>query len=223
MKPFFIILFLILFCSSPQIIDKNLDTVPKFTPFKDDVLANKFAPYIYPSKEFGNPTALLYRASRDEENQIHITYHFVWEKEENLTSGFSPFMSRNIYTGGLSLQKTMFGKKDIELVSLIIQNQKVIQVEYETAENYDPKKFGVKHKHITLKKDLTNHLYFKVLSWNHLFFEPTETESESEKSLMLEAKYFTQMLWEEYTMVKEKESFFKRSRAHKNYEKEFVE
>lgn len=214
-----LLILLILFCSSAE--KKIFPELENFTPIEDGALAKKYLPIILDSKEFGNPVEVLYRASKDKDGKIFITYHFAWEKEENLTSGFSPFLSRNIYTGGLSLQKTMFGKKDIELVSLEIEKDKITSLEFETAENYDPKKFGVKHKHLTIKEGISTPICFKVKSWNHLF-EEKPIFSCSEKQNLAEVNYFTEKLWTEYTMTKEKEGFFSRNRAHKIYEREFV-
>ncbi len=226
MKYFISILFIFVFsyCSSVQVVDKNADTVLGFTPIKDDELANRYLPLLEIGSEYGDPFAIYYRASRDSEGNTHITYHYFWEKEENTSSGMGPFFSRNIYTGGLKLQKTMFGKGDIELVSFMIDSYgRILQVEYETAENYDPSKFGVKHKHMERKEQHKEPLVFKVMSWNHLFDYVGDNASNSSNYIRLKPSYFTQKLWEEYEMVKQEESFFSRSRAHKPYEKEFVE
>jgi hypothetical protein len=215
------IIFFILGCSSPP-KKENPDSVPDFTPLKDDFFATSYLPKLMKNKEFGDPEAILYRLSLNRDGNKYITYHFVWEKEENTTSGFLPFLSRNIYTGGLSLQKSMFGKKDIELVSLIINPEgEIIQIEYETAENYDPKSFGVKHKHITIETRTREIPAFKVISWNHLF-DKIDTATEGEY-ISLNANYFTKALWEEYTMTKESPGFFSRNRAQKPYELEYAE
>jgi hypothetical protein len=226
MKYIYVVFILILqsYCSSPQPIDKKADTIPGFTPIKDDEFAKKYAPLLEPGSEHGEPFGLYYRASKDEAGNTYITYHYFWEKEENTGSGIGPFFSRNIYTGGLKLQKSMFGKGDIELVSFVIDPAgKIQQVEYETAENYDPGKFGVKHKHIERKEIHKEPILFKVISWNHLFNFVQDNASNSVNPIRLTPIYFNQALWEEYGMVKEKESFFSRSRAHKPYEREFVE
>lgn len=217
-------------CSSPQITDKfiSLDTIPNFTPIKDDELAKRYAPLLISRSEHGDPFGLYYRASKDVEGNTYITYHYFWEKEENaFGTGVGPFFSRNIYTGGLKLQKTMFGKGDIELVSFIIDpSGKIQHVEYETAENYDPNKFGVKHKHIERNGFHKEPLLFKVMSWNHLFNYVQDNASNANNStnvIRLTPVYFNEKLWQEFEIVKEKESFFSRSRAYKEYEKEFIE
>ncbi|MBK6607543.1 MAG: hypothetical protein IPG24_19185 [Leptospiraceae bacterium] len=119
---FFLTILLTLFsyCSSVQVVDKTADTVPGFTPIKDNELANRYAPLLAIGSEHGDPFAIYYRASKDLEGNTHITYHYFWEKEENTHSGTGPFFNRNIYTGGIKLQKSMFGKGDIEMVSFMI-------------------------------------------------------------------------------------------------------
>jgi hypothetical protein len=219
LKILVVILFLFSCSSSPE-VKPSIDRFPEFTPIKDDSFAAKFTPKVFKSNQFGNPFAIFYRASKDKEGKIFITYHFVWEGERNDSSGFGPFMSRNIYTGGLSLQKTMFGKGDIELVSLVIEKEKIISIEYETAENYDPSKFGVKHKKVKLDT-VPKEFYFEVISWNHLF--ELREKSDGKEFVILTPSYFTETLWQEYRMTKEKTGFFSRNRAHKEYELEYID
>ncbi|MBK8397304.1 MAG: hypothetical protein IPL26_18975 [Leptospiraceae bacterium] len=225
MKSFYILSILFFtFCSSPQPIDKNLDTVSGFTPIKDDEFAKRYAPSLESGSIHGDPFAIYYRASKDLEGNTHITYHYFWEKEENTGSGMGPFFNRNIYTGGIKLQKSMFGKGDIEMVSFMIDKSgKIQQVEYETAENYEPNKFGVKHKHVERNGFHKEPVLFKVISWNHLFDYIGDNTINTPNTIRLIPQYFNQSLWEEYAMVKEKESFLSRNRAHKPYEKEFIE
>lgn len=219
-----IFLFILVSCSSVQKVDPKADLVNGFIPIKNDELAKRYAPLLKAGSIHGDPFALYYRASKDEAGNIHITYHFAWEKEENTTSGIGPFFSRNIYTGGLKLQKTMFGKGDLEMVSLIIDSNGIIQkVEYEIAEDYDPNKFGVKHKHVIRTEPHKELLAFEVMSWNHLFQYLGDKYEYSQGFVQLTPTYFTQSLWEEYTMIKEKEGFFSRNRAHKPYEVEYIE
>lgn len=200
----------------------NSMDVPGYIPRKFDEFAKMYAPKLI-SSSYGEPIALYYRASEDDLKNIHITYHFVWEKEENASSGVKPFFSRNIYTGGLKIQKMMFGKGDIEIVSLVVNPPgKIISAEYETAENYSDADFSVKHKTIELKEELKNPLLFKVVSWNHLF-ELVKDGAEESEGLKLTPTYFNEKLWQEYEMVKVNETRLKKSRAHKIYEREFVE
>ena len=222
----FIISFLLFSCSESKKPGNYIspDVVKDFYPVKDDSLAAKYAPLIEADSGYGAPHTLYYRASADNEGNTHITYHYVWEKEENSSSGIGPFFSRNIYTGGLKLQKVLFGKGDVELVSLVIgPSGKIKRIEYETAENYDPKKFSVTHLHVVRDEYHKEPVLFRVISWNHLFDYVKDNAAGSDNVIKLTPQYFREELWQEYEMVKEKETFFSRSRAHKEYEKEFAE
>ena len=198
----------------------NAATAPGFEPLRDDALAARFAPVVV-SGAFERPVRLLYRAARDAAGRIRIVYHFVWEYERNSGPGFGPFMSRWIYTGGLGLQGIMFGKGDIETVSLVIgRGGAVEELAYETAENYDPRDFGVRHRTVRVRAPEALPGALRVMSWNHLF-EPLVTESEgaSGSRAKLRCEYFTEALWKEYTMFKPVETFFRRSRAHEPFER----
>jgi hypothetical protein len=194
-----------------------------FTPLSHDELAKKHVPRVLASSVEELPVQLFYRACMENSSgNIFIFYHFFWEKEENKTSGFFPFLSRSLYTGGLGLQKIIFGVGDIELVVIELNSKgDILGVEYETGENYAPGHFSVKHKTMRLSKNLEPPFYFRVATWNHLFdFIPhRDKETEVLETVLIEPKYFSDDEWKKYTMVKEKETFFKRSRAHKPCER----
>ena len=157
---------------------------------------------------------------------MHITYHYVWERELNLGSGWKPFLSRWLYTGGLGIQKITFGKGDIEQVSLIVNPRgEVIQLIFETAESYSDINFGVRHKTITLDGKFRDHQVFDVMSWNHLFRlkENDEVELKDKLLPLLIPSYFTEALWQNYKMVKREEKLLSKNRAHLLYEREYVE
>ncbi len=223
---FFTVPFFFYSCSSAQVTGNYIsqDVIPEFVPVKDDALAKKYAPLLEAGSPHGDPYALYYRASKDEKGNTHITYHYIWEKEENNGPGLGSCLSRNLYTGGLKMQKSMFGKGDVELLSFIVDPAGNIQfVEFETAENYDAKNFSVIHQHAERKGLHKEPVLFKVISWNHLFDYVKDNADSSTNVIRLTPVYFGEKLWREYGMVKESESFFRRNRAHKNYEKEFVE
>lgn len=202
----------------------NSNDVPGFSPIKNDELARKFSPLLIPKNEYGLPKALYYRASKDDSDNIHLTYHFVWDNEENTGSGLKPFLSRWIYTGGLSIQKIMYGKKDLEIVAFTLNpNEEIIKVVYETAENYNDGDFSVKHKTIVLEGKFEPRLVFEVISWNHLFNKIDKSENELDGQVMLlNPEYFSEELWKEYEIVKEEETILKKNRAHQIYEREYV-
>ncbi|MBL8022003.1 MAG: hypothetical protein JNM27_20175 [Leptospirales bacterium] len=194
----------------------NSPETPGFEPLRDDALAQRYAPSIISPEEFDQPVALYYRAARSNGKQ-YITYHFVWAGETNPAPGFFPWLNRSLYTGGLRLQKIMFGKGDVEMVSLVIDAAgNLDEVIYETAENHDPSDFGVKHS--TVRTVAKPPLVFEVVSWNHLFLLKDSADQRGTARL-LRPEYFTQSLWEEYEMVKERETVLKRSRAHQAYER----
>ena len=200
--------------------------IPGFTPVKDDQFAAKYAPRVLRNEKYGNPFALYYRASKNESGNIHVTYHYIWEREVNLGSGWRPFMSRWLYTGGLGIQKITFGKGDIEQVSLIVNPRgEVIQLLFETAESYSDSDFGVRHKTIKLDGKFRNHQVFDVISWNHLFrlMENDEFELKDKLLPLRTPSYFTEALWQGYTMVKREEKLLSKNRAHLPYEREYVE
>lgn len=209
----------------------NKDSINGYEPIRNDVLANKFKPIIVSNNEFSKPYKILYRASTDEEYNTYIAYHIFWEKEVNLTNGFMPFLSRNIYTGGLKIQRFMYGKEDVEVVEVKLNPKKeVIRIQYETAEKYNPKSFGVEHKNVILEGvDLEAYkigdLAFRVISWNHLFeLKKIEDLDIDEKEVAnLEVNYFKNEDWKEYEISKKINTLLKKDRAHYEYEREFID
>ncbi|MBI3396616.1 MAG: hypothetical protein HY042_12315 [Spirochaetia bacterium] len=203
-------------------VKKSPSATPGFTPMRDDALALKYVPVLY-TGAFETPHSLYYRAARDEAGRRHITYHYVWDYERNEADGFGPLMSRLLYTGGLRLQRLMYGKGDIEMVSVVIDSSgDVIDVVYETAEGYDPRQFGVAHRTIRTEGKAVLPLRFRVVSWNHLF-ERLDTgstpASPAGTRVELPLRYFDRELWEDYEMWKPTETVLKKSRAHQPYER----
>jgi hypothetical protein len=197
---------------------------PGFTPVRDDEAARRFAPALVSNDAFGFPLTCLYRAARDGAGNLHIAYHPVWEYERNDTGGLMPFLSRTIYTGGLRIQRIMFGKGDVEVIAVTVDPRGVItSVEYERPKNYDPSGFGVEHEQVSLKGPLAQVPVFRVASWNHLF-ERAEGASISpqggERAWKCAPGYFTDELWQEYTMVRIEETRMKKSRAHFDWERD---
>lgn len=214
MNKLFSFLFFLLSCSA---IPTRYDAA-NYTPFQDDELAFRYRPFLKESAD-DRPEKLLYRASKDSEGMIYLAYHFIWSGEENTSTGFMPFLSRNIYTGGLSLQASLYGKGDIELIALKISpDGQILELNYETADQYSASDFSVKHKTIVEKETLQLPLQFEVISWNHLF---KRIDTSGDK-FSLKPEYFSEDLWQEYEMVKPKETFYSRHRAHKLYERQSV-
>ena len=159
-----------------------------YAPLRDDELAAHFQPVFDCPTEFGPILAVYYRAAIDDSGIIHIAYHPLWERERNNAKGIGPFLSRILYTGGLSLQGLMFGPGDIEAVALAIDpvGWKIVEIDYETAADYNPSAFSVKHKAVSLTGSFALPIRFKVISWNHLF-ELEEQGASDAKALVAPA------------------------------------
>jgi hypothetical protein len=194
---------------------------PNYEPIQDETLAKTFAPQFYVrDKRIGFPIKLYYRMSRDLDGLTHIAYHPVWNHEQNFFPGIFPWLSRNLYTGGLSLQRIMFGKGDVESLYLTInKDRKIIKIVYERPSNYTGNHFKVKHTKIKeVVQELDPPLYFEVLSWNHLF---NRVKKEGNlPAIQLSPQYFTKKLWEDYRMLKNPQTPLFKNRAHFGFERE---
>ena len=208
----------LLFWAAGLIPTGKKETPPAgYTPIRDDTLAAAFLPAFDCPPEFGPIIAVYYRAARDASGTLHIAYHPVWTREWNDAKDWGPALSRILYTGGLSLQRAMFGKGDIESVGLSIDRQggKILEVDYETAANYNPASFSVKHQNIVRKGPLDPPLRFKVVSWNHLFsLEEGAGVPPAGSAAAPTLAYFTPQLWAEYAIWKNPETLVRKDRAH---------
>jgi len=204
-----------------------------YTPLRDDDLAARYRPIFDSPAEFGPILAVYYRAARDEAGIVHIAYHPLWAKEWNSTKAFGPFLSRCLYTGGLSLQRLMYGPGDIEAIGFAIDpaSGKIIEIDYETAADYDPASFSVKHQVVSLKGNFDPPLHFQVISWNHLFRLEENTVASGDGARSGEIaqggaatplgpaagvplSYFTPELWAKYGIWKNPETILRKDRAH---------
>ncbi len=190
---------------------------------KDAAAAAKHAPVLISNDTFGFPIKCLYRAARDEAGNLHIAYHPVWEYERNESGGLMPTLSRLIYTGGLRIQRIMFGKGDVEVITATIDPRgKIIGIAYERPRDYNPSTFTVKHEKVKLERNFNTMPPFRVSSWNHLFElaeGPASTPAAGEKLWRCSPEYFTDDLWQEYTMVRLAETRLQKSRAHHPWER----
>jgi hypothetical protein len=213
-----------------------------YTALRDDALARRYCPVFETSPDFGPIVAIYYRAARDGAGKLHVAYHPVWERETNNSSGLGPFLSRTIYTGGLSLQRAMFGKGDVESIGVTIDREgEIAGLEYEMAKDYDPSAFSVKHLPVKEEGRVGLPLRFRIVSWNHLFsrlgndaaaaalagiagtgagrepetyevFAPAGIEVPDAGSVPF--GYFTEKLWSEYAMWKNPETILRKDRSH---------
>ncbi len=225
-KIVFIIISLLAFFLSLKLIKPtkiNDSYSGNIKPIKDQALAEKFIPQIIDENNSGLPYQVLYRAGKDNADNIYLAYHFIWKNEHNDNSGLLPLLNRLIYTGGLSLQKVMFGKNDIEVIMLKINSKdEICSLIYETAESYNPQDFSVKHKTIEICATIEPPVCLKVISWNHLFTYLPDY-SNNTQSTKIPLLYFSQFLWNDFTMLKKTETMLKKSRAHFAWERNFVE
>lgn len=213
-----IALFILILCAIAYYPTGKKETPPAgYTPIRDDALAARYKPVFDCPPEFGPILAVYYRAARDESRILHIAYHPVWARERNDTKAWGAFLSRCLYTGGLSLQRAMFGKGDIESIGLAIDpaSGEVIEIDYETAADYTPSSFSVKHLNVVKKEPLTPPLRFRVVSWNHLFsLEENLPASLERQDVKIPLSYFTSELWAAYAMWKNPETLLRKDRAH---------
>jgi hypothetical protein len=197
-----------------------------YAPMRDDALAAAYLPVFDCPPEFGPVLAVYYRAAKDASGIIHLAYHPVWARERNDAKAWGPFISRCLYTGGLSLQRAMYGKGDIESVGLAVDPSKgeVLEADYETAADYNPASFGVKHLNVVRKGPLAPPLWFKVVSWNHLFsLEEGGLTASAPQGSGPALSYFTDKLWNDYAMWKNPETVLRKDRAHFVWERGFVQ
>jgi len=141
-----IILIVMLFVANLP-TNHNSKDLGDYTLIKNDNLASEFAPQILNDNDFGKPLDILYRAAMDSEGNTYIAYHLLWAEEKNNTKGLLPFLNRTLYTGGLKIQQKMYGQCDIEVIEIKLDKQKnIMGIKYETASEYNPKNFSVKHE-----------------------------------------------------------------------------
>ena len=188
-----------------------------YTPIRDDALASRYEPLFDCPPEFGPILAVYYRAAKDNSGVIHLAYHPVWTRERNDAKAWESFLSRWLYTGGLSLQRAMYGIGDIESIGIALDPATggISEIDYETAANYTPSSFSVKHLKVAKKGQFSLPLRFQVMSWNHLFFLEEKVPVSLEKpSADIPLAYFTPELWSKYSMWKNPETLFRKDRAH---------
>jgi len=184
-------------------------------------LAEKYCPVIVQGEGIKpEPEAIFYRMA-EEDGHILIAYHIVWAYEKDSGRGFWKVWNRLFYTGGLHLQKVIFGPGDVEAIELKIDKKsgRIIRIRYETAR---VRKSGkIKHIPLVVEQDQIPPalpLYFEVISWNHLFKLIDPGQAKGKKIYQLKPKYFTDQLWEHYRMTKKHQGPLSQDRAHFGWE-----
>lgn len=189
-----------------------------WTALRDDGLAAAHAPLIRSSPDYGPLLVVYYRAARAPDGSVFIAYHPVWAGERNPARGVGPFLSRLLYTGGLSLQHLMYGPGDVEALALELDaSGRPRRVRYERPKDYSEADFSVTHEAVLealpeLREG--ERALFETVSWNHLFaFQGTRL---GEPDYRLE--YFSPELWVHYGMSKEEVNVLRRNRAQFDWE-----
>ena len=194
-----------------------------YTFIRDDAMAARYQPAFDCPIEYEPILAVYYRAAKDESGIIHIAYHPLWARERNDAKSWGAFLSRWLYTGGLSLQRAMFGKGDIETIGVAIDptSGKITEIDYETTADYSPSSFSVKHAMVKEKGPFPLPLRFKVVSWNHLFslesqdsIAPQNPTPQEKSASEIPLAYFTPELWSKYAVWKNPETLLRKDRAH---------
>jgi len=193
-----------------------------WTAFRDDEKAARYMPAILDNGSYGMMEAIFYRAARDPEGNEHYAYHPVWPYERNPGRGFGPFMSRAVYTGGLSLQRVMYGRGDVEVIALTVSpSGEPLELWYEEPADYNESSFSVEHRPVTVSLEDGRPLILSVRSWNHLFGMENPAIA---RSLDTPAPaYFDEATWKRYAMTKARPTLLRRDRAHFYWELESAE
>jgi hypothetical protein len=119
----------------------------------------------------------------------------------------------------------MYGKGDVESVGLVVDPAagEVLEADFETAANYKPTDFSVKHQAVVEKGPLATPLRFRVISWNHLFSlekssgaarSPATGQAAEGSTAGPVLSYFTPELWASYAMWKNPQTLLRKNRAH---------
>lgn len=197
---------------------------PNMVPIRDDELALRNCPTFACKEELGRILAIYYRAAiHTETGLVHIAYHPVWDREVNTSATLGGLVSRHFYTGGLALQRLIYGKEDVECIGIVIDpshDERVVSIHYETADDYNEGNLFVRHAPVEEHGGVFERpLCFKIISWNHLSVRISrrtggDLESARSDCSAPPLSYFTCELWNEYSMTKRVETLFNRDRAH---------
>jgi hypothetical protein len=192
-------------------------------PDELDALVKRFAPVLAQTAEIpAPPEKMLYRAAiADGGRTLLLAYHIVWPYEQDPRPGFWPAVTRLYYTGGLKLQRVIYGPGDVEVLVLTIDlaTAKIVRVNYETA-TYDAKG-GVVHVPLQVESaDLPGYepLFFRVISWNHLFKLESVPPAATDQVIRLEPQPFSDQLWSYYRMTKKAQGPLSLDRDHPAWE-----
>jgi len=190
--------------------------------FQDQALAERYAPVIAQGEGIEPAPDHLYYLMADSPGRIFIAYHVSWPYEKDETKGLAAAFNKVFYTGGLKLQKKIFGPEDIEVVELVIDKQsgEIARVRYESAE-VEKKGNKVKQNHQGREaENVKPPVYFETITWNHMFALISPEELGARKVYQLQPEYFSAERWEYYKMAKKRRSLFSQDRAYFSWEVE---
>ena len=196
------------------------DEKAALTHFQDQALAEKFCPIIVQGDNIKpDPWQIYYRMAQDD-SRIFIAYHVAWAYEKDETTGLLAAVNKVFYTGGLKLQKKIFGPEDIEVIEFVIDKKsgKIARIRYESA---TVEKVGEKVKQNHQGKEVKNAeppTYFETITWNHMFNMLSPGQINGKKVFKLKPEYFTQERWDYYKMSKKHKNLLSQDRAHYNWE-----
>ena len=186
----------------------------EFQMVKDDELAQRYCPVIVQGEGIEpEPSAIYYRMASQGE-RIFIAYHIVWAYEKGEGKGFEKLWNKLFYTGGLKLQKVIFGPGDVEAIEIVIDREKrdMLRLRYERAGHQGVEKTAEELRGIEKP-------YLEVTTWNHMFELISPEETSGKRVYSLKPEYFTEELWRYYKITKKHKHLLSQPRAHFSWEK----
>jgi hypothetical protein len=196
---------------------------PEKTPIADfryDALAEKYCPVIVQGKGIEPPPSHIYYRMGQDDGRILIAYHVAWPFEKDETKGVAAAWNKMFYTGGLKLQRKIFGPEDIEVIEFVIDKKsgQVIRLRYETA-TVSKEGDQVKQNHLNKEETRANPpVYLETITWNHMFGASGPDQVAGKQVYKLKPEYFTQDRWDYYQMSKKRQSLLSQDRAYYDWE-----
>ena len=186
----------------------------------DDALAQKYCPVIVQDKGIEPEVTHIYYRMGEDEGRILIAYHVTWPYEKDESKGMAAAWNKLFYTGGLKLQRQIFGPEDNEVIEVSVDKKtgNIIRLRYESAEVSKIEE-KVKQNHMgTEEKSAELPLYFETITWNHMFAHIRPDQVSGKRVYKIEPVYFTQERWEYYQMSKKHQTPLSQDRAYYKWE-----
>ena len=186
----------------------------EFQPVQEDEIAERYCPIIVQAQGIEpEPGAIYYRMAY-QDKRIFIAYHIVWAYEKGEGKGLEKLWNKLFYTGGLKLQKVIFGPSDVEAIELVVDKEsgEIIRLRYEQEGHQGIERSG--QELAGLEKP-----YFEVTTWNHMFELISKAQISGKKVYNLKPEYLTEELWRYYKITKKHNHLLSQPRAHFSWEK----